>query len=107
MGTYQWLLVGLGVAATLVGCVTLEPRPEARAVRLVQDRSLVAGCRWVAEVKGGQYAPFIGAVAHTLDNARTRLKEATAEVGGSVVLVTQHDANPWGTWMYGEAYRCP
>ena len=27
--------------------------------------------------------------------------------GGNVVLVTQNNANTYGTWLYGEAYRCP
>ena len=108
MGLRQSLLVGLCVAtATLGGCVTMEPTPEARAVRLVQEQSFVATCRWVAEVKGGQYAPVIGAVAHTIENARTLMREEAAQRGANVVLVTQRTESVYGTWMYGEAYACP
>ena len=74
---------------------------------LSKERSFVAMCRWVAEVKGGQYAPVIGAVAHTIENTRTRIREDAAHTGANVVLVTQRTENVYGTWMFGEAYVCP
>jgi uncharacterized protein DUF4156 len=84
----------------------MEPTPAARTVRLVEDRSVVATCRLIADVKGGQYAPVVGAVAHTIDNARTQLREDAARQGANVVVITQRVENAYGTWMYGEAYAC-
>jgi uncharacterized protein YbjQ (UPF0145 family) len=90
-----------------VGCATIQPTPAARGVRIVQEQSFVATCRFIDEVKGGQYAPVVGAVEHTIDHARTRIREDAAQKGANVVLITERTANVYGTWMHGEAYACP
>ena len=35
------------------------------------------------------------------------MRDKAVAQGGNVVLITQNNANPYGTWLYGEAYRCP
>lgn len=103
-----WTVIGAVVMGYgFLGCVTVEPTPAARAIRLVREQSLVAQCRFVGEVKGGQGAPIIGAVEHTIDNARTRIREDAVRSGANMVLITQQTANVYGTWLHGEAYVCP
>jgi hypothetical protein len=108
MGWRPWLSIGLWVAAAaLAGCATLEPMPAGLDIRLVQEPSFVAQCRWVAAVRGGQATPLLGAVAHTRANARTRIRTAAAHHGANVVVVTRQTETVYGTWMDGDAYACP
>ena len=106
IGVMKRLVLVGGLLVAGVGCATLQLTPEARGVRIVRDQSLVADCRLIDEVNGGQYAPVIGAVEHTIENARTLIREDAARKGGNVVLVTERTANVYGTWLHGEAYAC-
>jgi hypothetical protein len=97
---------GVLMLLSVSGCAT-TPSPEAARVRIVQDATQVSGCQLLGEVKGSSLAPLVGVVGHTMDNARTEMRDKAVAQGGNVVLITQNNANTYGTWLYGEAYRCP
>jgi hypothetical protein len=104
MGWRPWLSTGLYVAAAmLASCATLEPMPAGLDIRLVQAPSFVAPCRWVATVRGGQWTPLLGVVAHTRANARIRIRTAAAHHGANVVVVTRQTETVDGTWIDGDA----
>lgn len=97
---------GVLMLLSVSGCAT-TPTPEAAQVRLVNEVSQVAACRRLGEVRGRSTAPMIGWTAHTIDNARTKLREGAVKQGGNTVLVTQSAPDVYGTSMYGDAYACP
>lgn len=100
------VLVVLPCLCLSAGC-TMTSTPEAAQVRLVNELSQVAACRRLGEVRGRSTAPMIGWTAHTIDNARTKLRDGAVKQGGNTVLVTQSAPDVYGTSMYGDAYACP
>jgi hypothetical protein len=89
-----------------LGCMTTTLTPEGAKVRVTSNPEAVKGCKLVGEVTGNDH--MNGGVASGIaeEQANRRLKNAAAEKGANVVLVTSSSTGHNGSAQRGEAYRC-
>jgi hypothetical protein len=95
------------LAVALSGCVTTRLSSEAQTVFTVVNPEQVKGCQSLGIVKASDRmnGGFIGQGAAE-ENAERRLRNAAAERGANVILMTRESTGFFGSSQQGEAYRC-
>lgn len=92
-------------AAALAGCATVDS--ETSTVRIVTSAGGVAGCRFIASVRGDQnlYGGILFARA-AYDDAINQMKAKTIAAGGNALFVASASTGLIGANAMGDAYRC-
>ncbi len=89
------------------GCHNVNLSPEAKAVRVIRDASLVRTCRFVSDVESSDR--LSGGLINrdkAEENAYKILKDKTAKLGANTVLISAATSNYRGAGMQGKAYAC-
>jgi hypothetical protein len=94
--------------AALVSSACSSLTPAGQKVLITSNPDTVKGCRLLGQVKGSDHM-WGGAAGQGAaeDNATTRLKNKTAEMGGNVVFLSRSSTGFSGSSQLGEAYSCP
>jgi hypothetical protein len=95
----------LAVLVAAVSCVSTTLKGS--KVRITTNPDVVRGCKYIGQVRGSErmWGGMAGQGA-AQDNAVNRLKNKTAEMGGTVVFLNSATTNTSGSTQIGEAYRC-
>lgn len=96
--------IALGCVAALAGCSSTMPATDMVKIAVAQHE--VAGCQYLAEVRGDHNLWGGMAVQIAINDATAQLKNKTAQAGGNTVLVTKSSTHMAGSNMAGKAYRC-
>jgi hypothetical protein len=99
------LILAVGTGCAVIGNPfgSVELTPAGSAVRMRSNAADVAQCKFLGEVKGVDDVNIATDVRE--ENAIKSLKNATAAMGGNVVLIIS--TSNLGSRQHGEAYHCP
>lgn len=89
----------LGALVGLAGCVSMTPAGE--AVRITTRSDVVAGCKFITNVKATSGWGGVAGQGIADSNTEKTLQNKTAKAGGNVLYVINS-----GQHASGEAYHC-
>lgn len=98
------ILTQLGACLAVVGCAS-TPQQGSASVLLVRDQAVVKNCQRLGSIRANSLLTGIVS-SQGYDNMITDLKNQTAALGGTHVLVFDFTSNYASNNASGDAYRC-
>jgi hypothetical protein len=97
-------LLGSLLSLVFIGACATPLTPRGAVVSITDRADAVAGCEYIGQINIYSRWGAWGVSGLSSDEATSRLKNKTGEVGADTVLQTF--LSPDGATMIGEAYRC-
>lgn len=98
-------LIILFISISITGCSTTLNN-QGLGVRVVQDASLVKGCKFLESIESSSSWGGFAATGIGYRSAMNELKNVAGEVGGNMVLIATLTNTMGGTNMSGDVYKC-